>query len=200
MTEKLTDRVYRQMRDEIMTGGIGSDDLLQEQQVASRYGVSKVTAREVLQRLCHEKYLKSLPRKGYLILDLTPGQLNMMQKLRYQVEALALKEIVKNCADADLDALAAVLATPSDARHDPYGTLNSRFHLKIAELSGNPYLYDTMYGYIGSICRYAMTAGKGVVIDTDNHHRQMLDALRRRDIQAALEELRLDLQLSEDEV
>ena len=67
-------------------------------------------------------------------------------------------------------------------------------------MSKNPYLYDTIYGFIGLVCRYAMTVGKGTVIDTDDHHWEMLRALRRRDIPAALEELRLDLQLEKDEV
>ena len=93
MKEKLADAVYGKIRDAIMTGELASDELIQEQRVADRYGISKITAREVLQRLCHDKYLKSFPRKGYLIVDLSPAQLNMLQKLRYQVEALALKDM-----------------------------------------------------------------------------------------------------------
>lgn len=200
MKQKLADAVYGKIRDAIMTGELSSDELIQEQRVADQYGISKITAREVLQRLCHDKYLKSFPRKGYLIVDLSPAQLNMLQKLRYQVEALALKEIVRHCPDGQLDELQAILDIPSPPQHDPYGTVNSRFHLQIARMSGNPYLYDTMYGFIGLICRYAMTIGKGAVPDTDDHHRQMLHALRRRDILGALEELRLDLQLEKDEV
>ena len=200
MKEKLADAVYGKIRDAIMTGELASDELIQEQRVADRYGISKITAREVLQRLCYDRYLKSFPRKGYLILDLSPAQLNMLQKLRYQVEALALKEIVRHCADRALDELETILGVPSPPQHDPYGTVNSRFHLQIARMSKNPYLYDTIYGFIGLVCRYAMTVGKGTVIDTDDHHWEMLRALRRRDIPAALEELRLDLQLEKDEV
>ena len=103
MKEKLADAVYGKIRDAIMTGELASDELIQEQRVADRYGISKITAREVRPRLCYDRYLKSFPRKGYLILDLSPAQLNMLQKLRYQVEALALKEIVRHCADRELD-------------------------------------------------------------------------------------------------
>ena len=86
MKEKLADAVYGKIRDAIMTGELASDELIQEQRVADRYGISKITAREVLQRLCHDKYLKSFPRKGNMIVDLSLAQLIMLQKLRYQVE------------------------------------------------------------------------------------------------------------------
>ncbi len=200
MKEKLADTVYGKIRDMIMTGALDSEDMLQEQRVADQYGISKITAREVLQRLCHDKYLKSLPRKGYLIVDISPAQLNMLQKVRFQVESLALKEIIRHCSDSQLDELQAILDAPTATQHDPYATLNSRFHLQIARMSKNPYLYDTMYEFIGSICRYAMTVGKGTVSSRENHHQQIVDAMRRRDIPAALEELRMDLQLEQDEV
>ena len=45
-----------------------------------------------------------------------------------------------------------------------------------------------------------MTVGKGTVSSRETHHQQIVDAMRRRDIPAALEELRMDLQLEQDEV
>ena len=201
MKEKLADSVYAQIRQAIISGQLSSDELIQEQGVADQYGVSKITAREVLQRLCHDHYLKSLPRKGYLLLEISHAQLNMIQKVRYQVEALALREVIRRCSDEEIDLLEGILNTPSSSQYDPYATVNSNFHLQIARMSKNPYLYDTLYTFIGSVCRYAMTNGASLITQVDEpHNRQIVDALRKRDMALAAEELRLDLQLSRDEI
>ena len=201
MKEKLADSVYGKIRQAIISGALSSDELIQEQGVADQYGISKITAREVLQRLCHDHYLKSLPRKGYLLLEISPAQLNMIQKVRYQVEALALREIIRRCTDEEIDQLEAVLNTPSDSQYDPYSTVNSNFHLQLARMCKNPYLYDTLYSFIGSVCRYAMTNGASIVNQVDEpHHHQIIQALRNRDMDLAAEELRLVLQLSRDEI
>ena len=42
MKEKLADAVYGKIRDAIMTGELASDELIQEQRVADRYGISKI--------------------------------------------------------------------------------------------------------------------------------------------------------------
>lgn len=197
----LANSVYYKIRDAIMTGELSSNELILEQNVADHYGISKITAREVLQRLCHDKYLKSFPRKGYLILDITPAQLNMIQKVRYQIEALALREVIRHATDEEISQLEETLKTASPSQSDPYETVNSRFHLQIAKLSKNTYLYDTLYGFIGLVCRYAMTNGMAVVTQKGQpHHDQILAALRQRNIPVALEELRLDLQLEPDEI
>lgn len=201
MKEKLADTVYNKIRDAIMTGELTSSDMIQEQAVADQYHISKITAREVLQRLCHDKYLKSFPRKGYLLLDITPAQSRMLQQVRYQVEALALRLIVRTASDEEIDQLAAILAEQqTGSRHDPYATVNSRFHLQIGRMSKNPYLYDSMYSFLGLISRYAITVGQGQISENPVHHLELVDALRRRDEAAALEELRLDLQLEKSEV
>ena len=199
--KSLANNVYYKIREAIMTGKMSSSELILEQSVADQYGISKITAREVLQRLCHDKYLKSFPRKGYLILDITPAQLNMIQKVRYQIEALALREIIRHASEAEIDLLEETLRTASSSLSDPYNTVNSRFHLQIANLTGNSYLYDTLYGFIGLVCRYAMTNGMSVVTQKGQpHHEEILSALRQRDTETALEELRLDLQLEPDEI
>ena len=201
MKVKLAYSVYGKIREAIISGTVSSDELIQEQGVADQYGDSKITAREVLQRLCHDHYLKSLPRKGYLILEISPAQLNMIQKVRFQVEALALREIIRHCSDAEIDQLEAILNTPASSQYDPYATVNSNFHLQLARMSKNPYLYDTLHTFIGSVCRYAMTNGASIITQVDDpHHRQIVEALRKRDMELAVEELRLDLQLSRDEL
>lgn len=200
MKPTLADTVYNQLRDSIINGELAAGEILLEQVVAQRYGVSKVTAREILQRLCSGKYLVSYPRKGYLINEITSYQAKQLQQVRYQVESFALRQIIKHGSDADIATLTDILQIEQSGR-DPYDTLNSKFHMRIAELSGSPYVYDSMYGFMGPICRYAITnLSQGGFGAEDSRHEAIVDALLRRDVAAALENLRIDLKLSAEEV
>ena len=58
---KLTDSTYRKLRDEIFDAKYKPNELITERQIAEKYGVSKLTAGEVLHRLCAEGHLTSYP-------------------------------------------------------------------------------------------------------------------------------------------
>ena len=200
MKNTIVDTVYAKIRDAIVTGEIDANRLILEQSIADQYGISKVTARETLQRLCHEKYLKSYPRKGYLINEITPRQCFQIQQVRYQIESLSLRLVIKNSTEQDLDGLKEILSQQGEG-NDPYDTINTKFHMRLAELSKNQYIYDTLYTYMGSISRYAMTGAIAYKTYTGtDHHNDILSALHARDVKAALHFLRLDMQLDEEDI
>ncbi len=200
MKPTLADTVYDKLRDAIVNGEMATGEVLLEQVVAQRYGISKVTAREILQRLCSGKYLVSYPRKGYLINEITAYQAKQLQRVRYQVEAFAMREIVNRCTDAEIATLLDILKMEQTSS-DPYDTINSRFHLHVAELSGSPFIFDSMYSYMGPICRYAITnASQGGFGIEDSRHPAIVQALLDRNVPAALENLRIDLQLTPEEI
>jgi Transcriptional regulators len=200
MKNSLADNVYTKIRDSIIAGEVSSREPILEQAVADQYGISKLTAREILQRLCHEKYLNSFPRKGYLISEITPEQCHKIQQVRFQVEAFALRLIVKFASSKGLDSLKMISDQESGSK-DPYQTANSRFHLGLAELSGNQYIYDVVYPYIGYIARYAVMGIRyGRFSQDRNYHSEIIDALEAHDIEAAQRYLRLDLQLEESDI
>lgn len=64
---QLSERVYRQLKEDILAGRVGRGDLLLEQVLAARYEVSKTPVREALRLLVHDGLLLVLPRKGYMV-------------------------------------------------------------------------------------------------------------------------------------
>jgi DNA-binding GntR family transcriptional regulator len=63
----LAERVYRSLKEDVLAARVGRDELLLEQALAERYGVSKTPVREALRLLVHEGLLLVLPRKGYMV-------------------------------------------------------------------------------------------------------------------------------------
>lgn len=66
-TPSLGERVYRSLKEDILAARVGRDELLLEQTLAERYGVSKTPVREALRLLVHDGLLLVLPRKGYMV-------------------------------------------------------------------------------------------------------------------------------------
>jgi DNA-binding GntR family transcriptional regulator len=66
-TRSLGERVYRSLKEDILSARVGKDELLLEQALAERYGVSKTPVREALRLLVHDGLLLVLPRKGYMV-------------------------------------------------------------------------------------------------------------------------------------
>jgi len=206
------DEIYQALLLEIISGGLSKGGLLLEAPVADRFRVSKVTSREALQRLCEGGYLTAYPRKGYMINEITAQQLRMMQQVRYQVEAFAIREAIRKASDDSLRALSVMLerflwgqeGVDAQAKRDNSAVFTLQLHMEIAKLSGNPYVVATMNTSLAPICRYASInmylGGQGQGQFEDNHHAELIEAMQNRDAPAALEWLLHDLKLSPEEV
>ncbi|MDF2672397.1 MAG: transcriptional regulator [Clostridiales bacterium] len=200
MIEKKTEEILNSIRSEILNGSFQRGELVLEQRIAEKYSISKLTAREILQKLCHEKYLISFPRKGYLIYEITPEECKKIQQVRYYIESLSIKLIIKNTSDNDILRLKDVLDEATDSS-TPYSSVNSKFHLYMAKLSENQYIYDTLFSFIGYVARFANTSPvfNGFTIEGTMHN-EIIAALLKRDYAETIEYLRQDLLLSEDDI
>lgn len=89
----LGEQVYRALKEDILAARLGRDELLLEQVLADRYGVSKTPVREALRLLVHDGLLLVLPRKGYMVRPVG---------LQDVVEVFELRRIIEPplCAEA----------------------------------------------------------------------------------------------------
>jgi DNA-binding GntR family transcriptional regulator len=138
-TGSLGDQVYRAIKEDVLSAKIGRDELLLEQALAERYGVSKTPVREALRLLAHEGLLRVLPRKGYMLRPVG---------IQDVVEVFELRRILEPalCAEAARRRTAEQLARMEESveieRHlaDPSLEEMERslgLHLLIAESTGN---------------------------------------------------------------
>jgi DNA-binding GntR family transcriptional regulator len=74
--ETLKERVYRGIYEAVTNGEYRPNDILTENQMIEKFGVSKSPVREALVELCKDGVLINIPRMGY------------------QVRAVTLKEIM----------------------------------------------------------------------------------------------------------
>ena len=63
----LTERIYRQIKRDLMMCRLPSSELFSEQMLADRYNCSRTPAREAAGRLVSEGFLNKYPSKGYIV-------------------------------------------------------------------------------------------------------------------------------------
>ncbi|MCI8401468.1 MAG: GntR family transcriptional regulator [Lachnospiraceae bacterium] len=198
------DSAYYAILNSIIDGTITTQQLILEQDCADTYGISKPAAREVLQRLCHENYLKSYPRKGYMVREITPDECIQSQQVRYQLEAYCIRLLIKNGDPDEIRALYACTESddsPADPMH-PYLTNNTLFHLRLARLTGNRYLEEALQTYLdhASRCVVIFHYPAATQKDYTNYHARILDAILQKDCETALACLCEDLMVDPRDV
>ncbi len=201
-----SEEVYRAFRRDLITLAFRPGASLTEQELAARYGTSRVPVREACRRLQQEGLLTAVPYKGYFVNRISLKQISDCFELRQVLESHALAAAVARATDADLDRLAE-LAAAAYTYHDweSYAVFldrNREFHLAVAALSGNHRLVATLADLLSAMQRFFFL---GLDLgdfggEMRDEHECLLAALRRRDRDAALACLERQISSSRDRI
>jgi len=189
---QLVDLVYQSVRDGIFSSLYLPGTFIVEQEIAQKYNVSKGTAREALHRLCMEGHLKTFPRKGYLVTLLTRDEIRQIQRLRMPIELLVFSILIDQTGDEQLNVFFPLLDS-SPEQGSEYDTINARFHLELAKLTGDPFIINTLRTLLGALTVTAYYQQVGNTFDGQECHQGILKALLMRDHTVAADWLRKDL-------
>jgi len=101
----LGDRVYNDLRIAILTGRIASDNRLSESTLAREMGVSRTPVREALQKLKSENLVRSIPRVGYMVNDISEYDIEDLFTTRAAIEQLTGRWAAEKINAEELDLL-----------------------------------------------------------------------------------------------
>jgi len=140
-TFSMADKAYYVIKRRILEVALAPGVRVSELQIAQELGIGKTPVREALGRLVQEGLIKNLPYTGY---DVTPVTLRDVQEL-FGLRLIVEPEAVALAAGrVDVDLLCEIEQacqraysheTPSQVSE--FLQLNHRFHMTIAEASGN---------------------------------------------------------------
>lgn len=143
----LRDRIKDQICDAILHGMFGPGSRVVEAAIAEQFGVSRAPVREALVALEREGIIKSLPRRGYFVIDFTDKDIDEIFSLRRLLEVEALRRAVPRfdgAAIAELQALVDQLGVAMRGKADVGGiiALDLGFHDKICRMADHERLYE----------------------------------------------------------
>jgi DNA-binding GntR family transcriptional regulator len=202
----LADRLFENLLVAITRGELPLGSKISEPVLARRYGVSRGTLREALNRLHERKLVTRLPNQGARVVERTPQALNDLFIVREALEGMAVRQAVMRCSDQDLAALhetivsfEAELESLPDAQ--PYMDVipDTDFHFLIVRMSRNPYLIDqicaelypllrvfrTHTDYTKARRRQAIEEHWHILAAMENRDAELAEILMRRHIAAA---------------
>lgn len=176
------------LREEILRARLAPGSRLRQEEVADRFGVSTTPVREAFRILEAEGLVRLDPGKGVLVFRPSIDDVREAYEIREALERLAVGYAVQAITERELTLLSEML-DEMDRTEDGlrWVEMNNVFHDMIYDAAGRPKLRgmilalrDSMSGYMHSAIQQAVASGRAA-----REHREILDACRSRDVEAA---------------
>ena len=195
----LKETVYEKLRDLILNGGIEPGRTVTVQSLADAFGVSPMPIREILHRLVAEKALTIVEGRSVGIPRLTIDRLVDLRRIRVELESIATTWAIRHLNAADFQTLADAIERMDEAIEKGdragYVSANRTFHFTIYDCAGSPSLLsiiETLWLQVGPYFSLLDQSGNWSL--ANGHHRDLRDALLRKDVRAARRALQHDIE------
>jgi DNA-binding GntR family transcriptional regulator len=210
VNETLSDRVYAEIRRQLVNGGVKPGEVLVIRALADKFGISPTPIRDALQRLAAERLLAMLPNRSFAVPSLSRASLLELSHIRSALESMAGEWATRHAMPSNIAALQALIAKSEKAvterDSDAYANINQEFHFAIYELAGAPILLrkiDELWVQVGPYFG-RLLADETYLPHANALHIEILHALEagdasrvglniRRDIMTATEHLQAHL-------
>jgi len=144
----LADQVYHDIKHMILSGELQGGDRIPEESLAEQFGVSRTPVREAVRRLDEFGLVRLKPRSYAEVITLSEAEVDHVMSVREELEGLAVRELAEKATDQDVQVLTALAEkcyrSLDEGNVAETFETDSRFHLKIAERSGNSILAELM--------------------------------------------------------
>jgi DNA-binding GntR family transcriptional regulator len=193
--ETLGRRAYRALRDQIVDGSLQPGQRLSLRSVAQVLGMSMAPVGEAFRELARDGLIESETGWGSRVRKLDLESLTNQHILRTALECEAIRHCTERASEpqiVELETIARELDLLVESHASPSGVceLDSRVHLRIAELSGAASLVELLKAN-----QLIRLLGRGSLIAHDvprpsRDHGRLVDAIRSRDPDQAEREMR----------
>jgi DNA-binding GntR family transcriptional regulator len=142
--ETLTEKAYRRLRDDILSGRLKPGTRLVRRTLGKEYGVSAIPIMEALWRHERDGLVESQTMYGARVKKLTSEWISNSQAMREAIECQVAREVATRATPADLDHLMKLaipldeIQSSHDVRSKEGAQTHLQFHLAVAGMSGFP--------------------------------------------------------------
>ena len=187
------EQIARQLRADIINGLLTENTKLREQELATRFNVSRGPVRDVLLQLAKEGLLISKNNCGVVVNCAPKAELQpLMVNLRIKIECHAIKIIINKLTEQDFTQLDKFLATMTRAFAEENYSLvtesDMAFHRYLVDKAGGDDLVNLWQPVI-----YRMRMNyKRISTPTEcfDEHNQLLTFLKNKELELALTALK----------
>ncbi len=194
-----SERVAEHLRRTILSGAIRPGERIRQEEVAARFGTSRLPVREALRMLENEGLTETQANKGARVPFLTAAEVDIVYRMREALEPLALAEsipLLDPVVIARLFELQRQIEENAESQADVtrFLELDREFHLgsytacTVEPLASTVVrLWNTTQPYRRA---FVVLSGPRRMWAINAEHRLILDAIERRDVEDAGNTLR----------
>lgn len=195
----LKENLVQYLRTHIVTGELPPGFKLNESELSSSLGVSRVPLREAFRFLENEKLVISVPRKGCTVAPISLKNFNEVYLVREMIELCAI-DILETKSNYDLTKVAESIEKAKKAKKkdesDPYQIYQflldrSEFHLRLVEAAENDFLTHFFKTILPNLNRYQVLFNYQ---GSPKEHQIILDLIKEKRYEQAKSELRSHIQ------
>jgi DNA-binding GntR family transcriptional regulator len=149
------ERVYRILREWLITAKLAPGEFLSEADVASRCRTSRTPVREACTRLMQDKWLSRIRRKGFLVTPISVRDIVETYEYRKILEGFTTEKVAQSSSREQIAELKHIIAPETDPNAELLAILgaNELFHLRLSQLAGNQRVTDQLSLILGYVSR-----------------------------------------------
>jgi DNA-binding GntR family transcriptional regulator len=195
----MVEAIVQRLRALIVSGDVQPGDRLIEERFTEMFGVSRPPLREALRILERDGLVKSLPRRGFIVMPITAEDVREIYSLRYALERLAVELGVPVKDPSRLEPMREALKAMQEAvdaeDDDAVLAANSRFHHALVGLPGHKRLtaaYESIRLQLEFCMAYNLKFREqtyGDRKDVHPRHARLLEIIESGDTDAVLKEI-----------
>lgn len=190
-SEDVEARIYRAVFDSVMSQRLAPGTKLPEAPLCKLFGVSRAVVRKVLQHLAHDHIVELRPNRGAIVAVPSSEEIQQIFEARRALEAAIVRLVVKRATPENLQDLRQQLQEEHQAMHrlrqPAWARLASAYHLRLAELCGNPILQRYLVEII-SRCSLIVAVHQppGNAACEHDEHERIVECIARGDVDEAV--------------
>ena len=201
-TATLQEVVYQRLLKAIIAGRIPPGEQLVLGKIAAQFRVSAMPVREAFNRLAEAGIITLQKKKSAVINTLSKEDLMEIQQIRINLETMAVEQACRSIDTQTLDDLEVLHQAYLEAfrvfQVEEVLRLNREFHFTIYSVTRMRRLLNIINGLWDQISPYYhILLHKKEDLYTEKHadtHGQLLERLKKRDVEGSVQALRADLQ------
>lgn len=192
--QTLSERVFNDLKDEIIAGNLVQGAKITEDELAKNYGISRGPLREALRRLESIRLLVRVPHAGMHVVTLTPEIMEEIYTVREALEGLSAKLAAERMSDDEIESLDALLLKHKNSIQQSQGKEYFQregdldFHYRIAKASNNNLLIELLSSELYQLlrmCRQRSSQTPERPLRALKEHKQIVEAIANRDAELA---------------
>ena len=199
----LKDLAFSAIKEAILSHRFKPGEIYSEQAVGRELGISKTPIHQALLELENRRFVKVLPRRGFIVQALDEKDVRDLFEFRIELEKAVVRHVMSHGIPQDVMAeIAAGLDEAAKTREaDRFVKLDLGFHRRLTAMTGNKFLIDSLetiwdlVDWIGTERFHLKDGAKRALAE----HRIIFNCLKDGDVAKALTALERHLKLTEAE-